>query len=66
MLQRATKLAKELIAQNPLQDDLQTQSTLDMLFARRAAAADVTGGDSRWQQADNRSREAGLVTRQNA
>ena len=33
MLQRATKLAKELIAQNPPQDDLQTQATLGLVVA---------------------------------
>jgi len=66
LLQRATKLAKELIAQNPPQDDLQTRATLGLVFARQAAAADAVGGDSRWQQAGNRSKEAGLVTQQNA
>ena len=67
MLQRATKLAKELIAQNPPQDDFQTRATSGLVFARKAAAAaDVAGGDSRWQQAGNRSKEAGLVARQNA
>ena len=70
MLQRATKPAKELIAQNPPgpQDDsdLQTRATSGLVFARQAAAADVAGGDSRWQQAGNRSREAGFVTQQNA
>jgi len=66
VLQRATKPAKELIAQNPPQDDLQTRATSALVFARQAAAADVAGGDSRWQQAGNRSKEAGLVARQNA
>ena len=33
MLQRATKPAKELIAQNPPQDDLQTQATLGPVVA---------------------------------
>jgi len=46
MLQRATKPAKELIAQNPPQDDLQTQSTSGLVCARQAAAADVAGSDS--------------------
>jgi len=66
VLQRATKPAKELIAQNPPQDDLQTRATSGLVFARQAAAADVAGGDSRWWQAGNRSKEAGLVPRQNA
>ena len=66
VLQRATKPAKELIAQNPPQDDLQTRATSGLVFARQAAAVDVAGGDSRWQQAGNRSKEAGLVTQQNA
>jgi len=39
---------------------------LGLVFARQAAAADVAGGDSRWQLTGNRSREAGLVTQQNA
>jgi len=50
VLQRATKPAKELIAQNPPQDDLQTRATSGLVFVRQAAAADVAGGDSRWQQ----------------
>jgi len=62
-LQRATKQAKDLIAQNPPQDDLQTGETSGLVFARHAAAADIAGGDSRWQQTGNRSQEAGLVTR---
>jgi len=66
VLQRATKPAKELIAQNPPQDDLQTRATSGLVFARQTAAADVAGSDSRWQQAGSRSREAGLVTQQNA
>jgi len=66
MLQRATKPTKKLIAQNPPQDDLQTRATSDLVFARQATAADVAGGDSRWQEAGNRSRQAGLVTQQNA
>jgi len=48
VLQRATKPAKELIAQNPPQDDLQTRATSGLVFARQAAEADVAGGDSRW------------------
>jgi len=66
VLQRVNKPAKELIAQNPPQDDLQTRGTSGLVFAGQAAAAGVAGGDSRWQQAGNRSKEAGLVTRQNA
>ena len=68
VLKRATKPAKELIAQNPPQDDLQIRATSGLVFARQAAAAasDVAGGDSKWQQAGKRSREAGLVTQQNA
>jgi len=65
LLQRATKLAK-VIAQNPPQHDLQTRETSGLVFARQAAAADVGGDDSRWQQAGNRSKEAEFVTRQNA
>jgi len=74
MRQRATKPAKELIAQNPPQDDLQTRPTPGLVFARQATVADIVGGDNKWQQAGNRSQEAGLVccfvllfvTRQNA
>jgi len=66
VLKIATKPAKELISQNPPQDDFQTRATLGLVFARQAAAADVAGGDSRWQLTGNRSREAGLVTQQNA
>jgi len=62
VLQRATKP----IAQNPPQDDLKTRATSGLVSARQAAAADVAGGDSRWQQTGNRSEEAGLVTRQKA
>ena len=47
---RATKPAKELIAQNPPQDCLKTRSTSVLVFAKQAPAADVAGGDSRWQQ----------------
>ena len=66
LFQRASKPAKKLIAQNPPKDDLPTRATSGLVFARQAAAADVTGGDSRWQQAGNRSKAAWLVTRQNA
>jgi len=50
VLQRATKPAKELIAQNPPQDCLQTRATSGLVFAKQAASADVAGGGSRWQQ----------------
>jgi len=50
VLQIATKPAKKLIAQNPPQDCLQTRATSGMVFAKQAAAADVAGGGSRWQQ----------------
>jgi len=50
VLQRATKPAKELIAQNPAQDCLQTRATSGLVFAKQVAAADVAGGSSRWQQ----------------
>jgi len=66
MLQRATKPAKELIAQNPSQDCLQTRATSGLVFAKQAAAADVAGGGSRWQQAGSGRKQAGLVTRQGA
>jgi len=66
VLQRATKLAKELIAQNPPQDDFHTRATSGLVFARQAAAADVAGGYSRWQQAGNKSKDAGLLTRHDA
>jgi len=36
VLQIATKLAKELIAQKPPQDYLQTQATSGLVFARQA------------------------------
>ena len=63
MFQRATRQAKELIAQNPPQDDLQTRATSGLVFARQAAAADVADSNSRWQQAGNRSKEAVCVFR---
>jgi hypothetical protein len=66
VLQRATKPAKELIVQNPSQDCLQTRATSGLVFARQAAAADVAGGGSRWQQAGSGSKQAGLITRQGA
>jgi len=66
VLQRATKPAKDLITQNPPQDDLQTRATSGLVFARQAAAADVAGSDSSWQQTGNRIKEAGLVTRHKA
>ena len=64
MLQRAIKPAKEMIAQNPPQECLQTRATSGLVFAKQAAAADVAGGGSRWQQAGSGRKQAGLVTRQ--
>jgi len=66
VLQRATKPAKELIAQNPPQDCLQTRATSGLVFAKQAVAAGVAGGGSRWQQADSGRKQAGLLTRQGA
>jgi len=66
VLQRASKPAKELIAQNPPQDCLQTPATSGLVFAKQAAAADVAGGGSRWQQAGSGRKQARLVTRQGA
>jgi len=66
VLQRAIKPAKELIAQYPPQDGLHTRATSGLVFARQAAAVDVAGGYSRWQQAGNKSKDAGLLTRHNA
>jgi len=43
-----------------------TRMTSGLVFARRAAAADVGGDDSRWQQAGNKSKDAGLLTQHNA
>jgi len=59
-----TKPVKELIAQNSHQDCLQTRATSGLVFAKQAAAADVAGGSSRWQQAGSGRKQAGLVTRQ--
>ena len=39
-----------------------TRATSGLVFARRAAVADVAGDDSRWQQAGNTSKDAGLLT----
>ena len=64
MLQRATKPAKELIAQNPPQDGIQTRATSGLVFAKQAGAANVAVSSSRWQQAGSASKQAGLVTRQ--
>jgi len=64
VLQRVTKPAKELIAQNPPQDCLQTRATSGLGFAKQAAAVDVAGSGSRWQQAGSGSKQARLVTRQ--
>jgi len=47
VLQRATKPAKELIAQNPPQDGLQTRATSGLVFAKHAAAAEVADSGSR-------------------
>jgi len=66
VLQRATKPAKELIAQNPPQDCLQTRATSGLVFAKQAVAADAAGGGNRWQQAGSGSKQAGLITRQSA
>jgi len=66
VLQRATKPVKELIAQNPPQDGLQTRATSDLVFAKQASAADVAGGESRQQQAGSGSKQVGLVARQGA
>ena len=63
MLQRATKPAKELIAQNLPQNCLQTRATSGLVFAKQAAAVDVAGGGSRWQQAGSGRKQTGLVTR---
>jgi len=52
-----------LIAQNPPQDGLQTRATSGLGFAKQAAAADVAGGGSRWQQAGSGSKQAGLALR---
>jgi len=52
--------------QRKVRSNLSVRVGLTLVFARQAVAADVAGGDSRWQQAGNRSREAGLVTQQNA
>jgi len=64
VLQRATKPAKELIAQDPPQNCLQTRATSGLVFAKQAAAADVAGGGSRWQQAGSGRKQVRLVTRQ--
>jgi len=40
----------------------ENQTTLGQVFARRAAAADVAGKDSGWQQTGNKSKDAGLLT----
>jgi len=53
-----TKPVKELIAQ--------TRATSGLVFAKQAAAADVAGSGSRWQQAGSGRKQAGLVTRQGA
>jgi len=60
LLQRATKPAKELIAQNPPQDDLQTRATSGLGFARQAAAADVAGGTAGGSKQATGARKQGL------
>jgi len=62
VLRRATKPAKELIAQNPPQDCLQSRATSGLVFAKQAEAAEVAGGGSSWQQAGSGRKQAGLVT----
>jgi len=42
-----------------------TRATSDLVFARRAAAAVVAGDSSRWQQADNKSKDTRLLTQHN-
>jgi len=66
VLQRGTKPAKELIAQNPPQDGLQTRATSGLIFAKQTTAADVAGSGSRWQQAGSGNKKAGLVPLQGA
>jgi len=61
VLQRATKPAKELIAQNPPQDDLQTRATSGLVFARQAAAAAYSR--RRQQVAASRQQEPGSRAR---
>jgi len=39
----------------------QVQATPGRVFARQAAAADVEGNGSRWQQAGNKSKDARLL-----
>ena len=41
-----------------------TKATSGLVFAKQAAAADVAGGGSSWQQAGSGRKQAGLVTRQ--
>jgi len=60
------KPVEELIAQNSPQDCLQIRATSGLVFAKQAAAANVAGGGSRWQQAGSGRKQAGLVTRQDA
>jgi len=43
-----------------------TRATSGLVFARQAAVSAVAGDDSRWQQAGNKSKDAGLLTRHNA
>jgi len=63
VLQRATKPAMELIAQNSPQDGRQTRATSGLVFAKQAVAADVAGVGSRWQRAGSGSKQARLASR---
>ena len=54
---------KGLIAQNPPKDGLQIRATSGLGLAKQAAAADVAGVGSRWQQAGCGSKQAGLASR---
>ena len=64
MLPKATKPAKELIAQNPPHDGLQTRATSGLVFAKQAVAADVASGGSRRQQAGSGSEQAAAASKQ--
>jgi len=67
VLQRATKLKRrEWLLRILPRITSKTRATSVLVFARRAAAADVAGDDSRWQQAGNKSKDTGLLTRHNA
>jgi len=60
---KSDKTGQGLIVQNPPQDGLQTRAISDLGFAKQAAAADVAGGGSRWQQTGSGSKQAGLASR---